>query len=115
MEYRVNPIEELERYTVPVNEPTGTKKVKADNFANHTKAACKTGKGGGATEVNQGLKGKKQNTNDIDTTEMKQLKKRAYKAFASDPETNEEMLQETESIIDAVAQFNLSKAKRAQR
>jgi hypothetical protein len=114
MEYRVNPIEELERYAVPVNEPTGTKKVKVDNVANHTKAASKTGKGG-TTEVNQGLKKRKQDTNDDVTTEMEQLKKRAYKALASDPEITEEMLQETESIIDAVAQFNVSKAKGAQK
>ena len=114
MEYRVNPIEELESYAVPVNEPTDTKKVKVDNVANHTKAASKTGKGG-TTEVNQGLKKRKQDTNDDVTTEMEQLKKRAYKALASDPEVTEEMLQETESIIDAVAQFNVSKAKGAQK
>jgi hypothetical protein len=114
MKYQVSPIEELERYAAPVNEPTGNNRVKVDNVANHTKAASKMGKGG-ATEVNQCSKERKPDKNDDVTTEMEQLIKRAYKTLVSDPEMTEEMMQESDSLIDAVAQFNLSKAKRSQR
>ena len=121
---RVDPKEDLDQYAVPINEDPGKNTSEDPNVALQANAI----KGSNGKKNNKRKSGesktdqkpsdsRKRKADGLDggNDAAEHLRRKAYEAFASDPEITDRQLNATADLVETVANFSLTGAKEAQK